>query len=176
MPSADTSDPAGRIKHTTQQAQNSKELPFRARLKGGTAQALMSAAAAVIAYLPTRPLGLHEGFWGSITAIAVGRIAADDAARPGRKSDAGYGKRAIEVAVLILERPVRFGAELCGNGERTRGIQQQNRGYSRTHGLYGTRPGGAGSQRQFRVVDGLNHIRRHARECERAAHLLAQSC
>ena len=71
MESADTSNPAGRIKHTTRQAQNSKELPFRARLKGGTAQALMSAAAAVIAYLPTRPLGLHEGFWGSITAIAV---------------------------------------------------------------------------------------------------------
>jgi uncharacterized membrane protein YccC len=71
MAASDTSNPPGRIKQTTQQAQNSKELPFRARLKGGTAQALMSAAAAVIAYLPTRPLGLHEGFWGSITAIAV---------------------------------------------------------------------------------------------------------
>jgi uncharacterized membrane protein YgaE (UPF0421/DUF939 family) len=66
-----TSDAPGRIKHTTQQAQNSKELPFSARLKGGGAQALMSAAAALIAYLPTKPLGLHEGFWGSITAIAV---------------------------------------------------------------------------------------------------------
>jgi uncharacterized membrane protein YgaE (UPF0421/DUF939 family) len=31
----------------------------------------MSAAAAIIAYLPTKPLGLQEGFWGSITAIAV---------------------------------------------------------------------------------------------------------
>ena len=71
MEAADTSDAAGRIKQTTRQAQTSKELPFRARLKGGTAQALMSAAAAVIAYLPTKPLGLHEGFWGSITAIAV---------------------------------------------------------------------------------------------------------
>jgi hypothetical protein len=27
---------AGRIKQTTRQAQNSKELPFRARLTGGT--------------------------------------------------------------------------------------------------------------------------------------------
>ena len=34
-------------------------------------QGLMSAAAAIIAYLPTKPLGLREGFWGSITAIAV---------------------------------------------------------------------------------------------------------
>jgi uncharacterized membrane protein YccC len=71
MAAGDTSNADGRIKPTTRQAQNSKELPFRARLKGGTAQALMSAAAALIAYLPTRPLGLHEGFWGSITAIAV---------------------------------------------------------------------------------------------------------
>jgi uncharacterized membrane protein YccC len=63
--------PTGRIKQTTRQAQNSKELPFRARLTGGTVQGLMSAAAAIIAYLPTRPLGLREGFWASITAIAV---------------------------------------------------------------------------------------------------------
>jgi uncharacterized membrane protein YgaE (UPF0421/DUF939 family) len=71
MASADNRDPPGLIKQTTLQAQNSKEVPFRARLKGGAAQALMSAAAALIAYLPTKPLGLHEGFWGSITAIAV---------------------------------------------------------------------------------------------------------
>jgi uncharacterized membrane protein YccC len=61
----------GGIKQTTQQAQNSKELPWRARLKGGVLQGAMSAAAAIIAYLPTKPLGLREGFWGSITAIAV---------------------------------------------------------------------------------------------------------
>ena len=64
-------NPPGRIKQTTQQAQSSKELPFRARLRGGAVQGLMSAAAAIIAYLPTQPLGLREGFWGSITAIAV---------------------------------------------------------------------------------------------------------
>jgi uncharacterized membrane protein YgaE (UPF0421/DUF939 family) len=63
--------PPGNLKRTTQQAQNSKELPFRARLTGGAAQGLMSAVAAIIAYLPTEPLGLREGFWGSITAIAV---------------------------------------------------------------------------------------------------------
>jgi uncharacterized membrane protein YgaE (UPF0421/DUF939 family) len=63
--------PPGRIKQTTQQAQTSKELPLRSRLAGGTAQGLMSAAAAILAYLPTQPLGLREGFWASITAIAV---------------------------------------------------------------------------------------------------------
>jgi len=45
--------------------------PVRQRIVGGAAQGLVSAAAALIAYLPTKPLGLQEGFWGSITAIAV---------------------------------------------------------------------------------------------------------
>jgi len=71
MEATPTSDPPGGIKQRTRQAQNSRELPLRARLTGGAAQGLMSAAAAIIAYLPTRPLGLKEGFWGSITAIAV---------------------------------------------------------------------------------------------------------
>jgi uncharacterized membrane protein YgaE (UPF0421/DUF939 family) len=43
----------------------------RAKLIGGAAQGLMSAFAAIIAYLPTKPLGLQEGFWAAITAIAV---------------------------------------------------------------------------------------------------------
>lgn len=34
-------------------------------------QGLISATAALLAYLPAKPLGLQEGFWGSITAIAV---------------------------------------------------------------------------------------------------------
>ena len=46
-------------------------LPAGARIIGGVTQGLMSAAAAIIAYLPTQPLGLREGFWASITSIAV---------------------------------------------------------------------------------------------------------
>jgi uncharacterized membrane protein YccC len=46
-------------------------LPARGRVTGGLTQGLMSTTAALIAYLPTRSLGLQEGFWGSITAIAV---------------------------------------------------------------------------------------------------------
>jgi uncharacterized membrane protein YgaE (UPF0421/DUF939 family) len=49
----------------------SSRLPTRAKIVGGAAQGLMSATAAILAYLPTNPLGLQEGFWGSITAIAV---------------------------------------------------------------------------------------------------------
>lgn len=46
-------------------------LPWRARLAGGLSQGLTSATAALLAYLPARALGLQEGFWGAITAIAV---------------------------------------------------------------------------------------------------------
>lgn len=38
----------------------------------GALQGLLSVLAALIAYLPTRPLGLQEGFWAAaITAVAV---------------------------------------------------------------------------------------------------------
>jgi uncharacterized membrane protein YgaE (UPF0421/DUF939 family) len=60
-----------RIKRTARRGQASERLPLRERLAGGVTQGAMSVAAAIVAYLPTRPLGLQEGFWGSITAIAV---------------------------------------------------------------------------------------------------------
>jgi len=43
----------------------------RAKIMGGLSQGLLSAAAGILAYLPTKPLGLQEGFWASITAIAL---------------------------------------------------------------------------------------------------------
>jgi uncharacterized membrane protein YgaE (UPF0421/DUF939 family) len=57
------------LKWTARLAQLGDYLP--GRVTGGLGQGLMSTAAALIAYLPTKPLGLQEGFWGSITAIAV---------------------------------------------------------------------------------------------------------
>jgi uncharacterized membrane protein YgaE (UPF0421/DUF939 family) len=62
---------SARIKWTARLAQIGTRLPSRAKLVGGLAQGMMSAVAALLAYLPTKPLGLREGFWGSITAIAV---------------------------------------------------------------------------------------------------------
>lgn len=59
------------MKWTARLAALGPSQPARHRAIGGAAQGLMSAAAALIAYLPTKPLGLREGFWGSITAIAV---------------------------------------------------------------------------------------------------------
>jgi len=63
-----------RLQHSKWSARLSRlgaHLPPRARVTGGLAQGLMSTAAALLAYLPTKPLGLQEGFWGAITAIAV---------------------------------------------------------------------------------------------------------
>jgi len=48
-----------------------KRLPFRRRLSRGVAHGIMSAVAAIMAYLPTQVLGLREGFWSAITAVAV---------------------------------------------------------------------------------------------------------
>jgi uncharacterized membrane protein YgaE (UPF0421/DUF939 family) len=59
------------MKWTARLAAFGPSRPARHRAIGGAAQGLMSAAAALIAYVPTKPLGLQEGFWGSITAIAV---------------------------------------------------------------------------------------------------------
>jgi uncharacterized membrane protein YccC len=44
---------------------------LRERLLNGLQHAGMSAAAALIAYVPTKALGFQEGFWAAITAIAV---------------------------------------------------------------------------------------------------------
>ena len=49
----------------------SKALPLGQRLRGGLSQGVTSVLAALVAYLPTQALGLREGFWGAITAIAV---------------------------------------------------------------------------------------------------------
>ena len=43
----------------------------QARLLEGIRHGTMSAAAAVLAYLPVEALGLKESFWAAITAIAV---------------------------------------------------------------------------------------------------------
>jgi uncharacterized membrane protein YccC len=48
-----------------------KALPLVHRMAGGAHHGVISACAAIIAYLPTRPLGLKEGFWAAMTAIAV---------------------------------------------------------------------------------------------------------
>jgi uncharacterized membrane protein YccC len=54
-----------------QLARLQKRLPFGRRLTRGSGHGVMSAIAAIIAYLPTQALGLNEGFWAAITALAV---------------------------------------------------------------------------------------------------------
>jgi len=48
-----------------------KELPFLRRLAAGAHHGVICAVSALLAYLPTRALGLQEGFWSAITAISV---------------------------------------------------------------------------------------------------------
>lgn len=48
-----------------------KELPLRQRISGGVHLGIISATAAVLAYLPTHTLELKEGYWSTITAVSV---------------------------------------------------------------------------------------------------------
>src|SRR5262249_5541944 len=48
-----------------------KEMPLNCRLASGAQSGAISAVAALIAYVPTRALGLSQDFWSAITAIAV---------------------------------------------------------------------------------------------------------
>lgn len=48
-----------------------KRLPLQQRLRDGLQHGVMSTSAALAAYLPTQALGLREGFWAALTAIAV---------------------------------------------------------------------------------------------------------
>lgn len=41
------------------------------RIAGGLRHGVMSALAAICAYLPAQALGLHEAFWSALTAISV---------------------------------------------------------------------------------------------------------
>lgn len=76
-------------------------LPPSAKVVGGLAQGLMSAGAAIVAYLPTKPLGLQEGFWGSITAIAVVQSELDTSKNSARDQFAGAAIGGLISAAIV---------------------------------------------------------------------------
>jgi hypothetical protein len=57
----DAAPPPRELKWTARLHRLSTYLPGRGRFVGGAAQGLMSAAAAIVPYLPTKLLGLQEG-------------------------------------------------------------------------------------------------------------------
>jgi uncharacterized membrane protein YgaE (UPF0421/DUF939 family) len=91
----------GRIKNTVRRGQASERLPLHERLLGGAAQGVMSVVAALIAYLPTKPLGLQEGFWGSITAIAVVQSETAASQSSGRDQFAGAAIGGAISAIIV---------------------------------------------------------------------------
>ena len=46
-------------------------LPLRSRLAAGAHHGIISACAALLAFIPTHAIGLKESFWSAITAISV---------------------------------------------------------------------------------------------------------
>lgn len=80
-----------------------KRSPAGRRFRDGLEHALMSSAAAFAAYLPTQALGLREGFWAAITAIAV--VQAEFGATRTTARDQFVGAAiggAIGVAVVLI--------------------------------------------------------------------------
>lgn len=96
------------INWTVRLAELRKYVPTRARLTAGAAQGLMSAFAAIIAYLPTRALGLREGFWGSITAIAVlqGELSATRSSARDQFAGAAIGGLTGALVVTLAGTPL----------------------------------------------------------------------
>lgn len=48
-----------------------QEVPLLRRSFAGARNGILSACAALVAYLPAQALGLHQSFWSAITAVAV---------------------------------------------------------------------------------------------------------
>lgn len=48
-----------------------KQMPLRCRLESGAHNGVIAAGAALVAYVPVRALGMSQGFWSAVTAIAV---------------------------------------------------------------------------------------------------------
>jgi uncharacterized membrane protein YgaE (UPF0421/DUF939 family) len=72
------------------------------RLSLGGRQALISVTAAFAAYLPTHLIGLHQGFWSAITAIAVAQARFRDTASTARKQFVGAAIGGMIGLVLLL--------------------------------------------------------------------------
>ena len=76
-------------------------LRWQARLAGGISQGMTSASAALLAYLPAKALGLQEGFWGAITAIAVVQTEFGATRSSGRDQFAGAAVGGLVGAMLV---------------------------------------------------------------------------
>jgi uncharacterized membrane protein YgaE (UPF0421/DUF939 family) len=72
------------------------------RLSVGARQALISVAAALIAYVPTHLIGLHQGFWSAITAIGVAQARFRDTTSTARKQFIGAAIGGGVGLVLLL--------------------------------------------------------------------------
>ncbi len=81
---------------------------FLHRLTGGARQAVISVLAAFIAYLPTHLIGLHQGFWSAITAIAVAQTKFQDTKSSARNQFTGAAIGGVAGLAVVLG----FGAGL----------------------------------------------------------------
>jgi uncharacterized membrane protein YccC len=85
--------------------------PIAKRLVHGLEHGLMSAVAGLAAYLPTQLIGIREGFWAAITAVAVVQTeyaAARTTARDQFTGAAIGGVIGLAVVLLTGERTLSY--------------------------------------------------------------------
>jgi uncharacterized membrane protein YccC len=81
---------------------------LRARFGNGARHGLLSVLAASIAYLPMHALGVHEGFWSAITALAVAQTQLSLSESTARNQlIGGVAGGVVALAMLVL-----FGMQL----------------------------------------------------------------
>jgi len=83
-------------------ARTRKAIPLAGRLVSGLEQGTLSAAAALLAWLPTQALGLREGFWAAITAAAVAQTELNAARSTARDQFAGAAIGGLVAALVSL--------------------------------------------------------------------------
>jgi uncharacterized membrane protein YgaE (UPF0421/DUF939 family) len=92
-----------------------KAVPLLRRTAAGTHYGVISACAALLAYLPAHRLALKEGFWAAITAIAVVQTeyrAARTTARDQFVGAAIGGVIAVCLSVLAGSSPLLYAAAI----------------------------------------------------------------
>src|SRR5215467_1468481 len=103
-----------------------KGMPLRARLVSGAHYGIISAVAGIIAYVPTRALGLNEGFWSAITAIGVVQVefhATQTTARDQLLGAAIGGLAALATLVVFGQHLARLRRSRGGDDDGLLGAQ-----------------------------------------------------
>ena len=118
-PEINTSDPKtrSRSRRLAVLAESAlKRLHIRDRVRQGVAHAALGVSAAILAYVPPSLLGLREGFWAAISALAITQTQFTTAFNMGRDQMLGAmigGAAGALTAALVGKGLAAYGLAVC---------------------------------------------------------------